>query len=72
MSVCPSYVLQTWYFLHVTFDRGSEFVLNFFHSLGTTLDIWLHFTLGYYSEGDEQTKHTNQILEQYLHVYCNY
>ena len=45
---------------------------NFFRSLGTTLNMWLHFTSGYHSEGDKQTKHTNQTLEQYLHVYCNY
>jgi len=30
---------------HVTSDKGSEFVLNFFCSLGTVLDIWLHITL---------------------------
>jgi len=32
----------------------------------------LHFTLGYHPEDDGQTKHTNQTLEQYLQVYCNY
>ena len=32
----------------------------------------LHFTSGYHPEGDGQTKRTNQTLEQYLHVYCNY
>jgi len=34
--------------------------------------MWLHFTSGYHPEGDKQTEHTNQTLEQYLHVYCNY
>ena len=57
---------------HITSDRGSEFVSNFFRSLGTALDIWLHFTSDYYSEGDGQTEHTNQTLKQYLCVYCNY
>jgi len=57
---------------HVTSDRGSEFVSNFFRSLGTTLDIWLHFTSGYHPEGDGQTECTNQTLKQYLCVYCNY
>ena len=57
---------------HVTSDRGSEFVSNFFQSLGTALDIWLHFTSGYHPKDDGQTKCTNQTLEQYLHVYCNY
>jgi len=32
----------------------------------------LHFTSGYHSEGDRQTECMNQMLEQYLYVYCNY
>ena len=32
----------------------------------------LHFTSGYHPEGDGQTERTNQTLEQYLQVYCNY
>ena len=57
---------------HVTSNRGLEFVLNFFWSLGTALDMQLHFTSGYYSKGDGQTECTNQTLKKYLHVYCNY
>jgi len=57
---------------HITSDRSLEFVSNFFQSLGTTLDMQLHFTSGYHPEGDRQTECTNQTLEQYLHVYCNY
>jgi len=34
--------------------------------------MWLHFTAGYHPKGDGQTKCTNQTLEQYLYVYCNY
>ena len=51
---------------HVTSDRGSEFVSNFFQSLGTALDMQLHFTLGYYPEGNGQTERMNQTLEQYV------
>src|SRR6266481_4555622 len=50
---------------HVTSDRGSEFVSHFFRSLGTALDMKLHFTSGYHPEGDGQTEHTNQTHEQY-------
>jgi hypothetical protein len=57
---------------HVTLDRGSELVSHFFRSLGKALDIKLHFTPGYHPEGDGQTEHTNQTLEQYLRMYCNY
>ena len=32
----------------------------------------LHFTSGYHPEGDGQTECTNQTLEQYLRIFCNY
>ena len=57
---------------YVTSDRDSEFVSNFFWFLGTALDIWLHFTLGYHPECDGQTECMNQTFKQYLYVYCNY
>src|SRR6266700_5670119 len=57
---------------HITSDRGSEFVSHFFCSLGKALDIRLHFTLGYHPEGDGQTERMNQMLEQYLRIYCNH
>ena len=56
---------------HVTSDWGSEFVSHFFQSLGKALNMHLHFTSGYHPEGDGQTEHTNQTLEQYLQIYCN-
>ena len=34
--------------------------------------MWLHFTSGYHSKDDGQTKCINQTLKQYLHIYCNY
>jgi len=57
---------------HITSDRGSEFVSHFFRSLGTALDMKLHFTSGYHPEADGQTERTNHTLEQYIRVYCNY
>jgi hypothetical protein len=57
---------------HVTSDRGSKFVSRFFRSLGTALDMHLHFTSGYHPEGDGQTERVNQTLEQYLRIFCNY
>ena len=57
---------------HVTSDRGSEFVSRFFRSLGTALDMRLHFTSGYHPEGDGQTERVNQTLEQYLRIFTNY
>jgi len=57
---------------HVISDCSSEFVSHFFRSLGTALDIRLHFTSGYHLEANGQAEQTNQTLEQYLCVYCNY
>src|SRR5882672_6593317 len=45
---------------HVTSNCGMEFVSHFFWSLGTALDMKLHFTSGYHPEGDGQTEQTNQ------------
>jgi len=57
---------------HVTCNQGSEFTSHFFRSLGQVLDMKIHFTSGYHSEGDGQTEHLNQTLEQFLQVFCNY
>ena len=57
---------------HVTLDQGPKFVLMFFRSLATTLQMRLYFILGHYPEANSQSKRTNQTLEQYLHLYCNY
>jgi hypothetical protein len=57
---------------HVTSDRGSEFVSRFFRALGKALDMKLHFTSGYHPEANGQTERTNQTLEQYLRIFCNY
>ena len=43
----------------MTSDCGTEFVSHFFRSLGKVLDVKLHFTSGYYPEGDRQTECTN-------------
>jgi len=59
----PSYVMS---------DHGSEFVSHFFYSLGTALDMRLHFTSRYHPEANGQAERTNQTLEQYLQIYCNY
>jgi len=57
---------------HVTFNQGMEFMSKFFRSLANALDMKLHFILGYHLEANGQTKHTNQILKQFLRIYYNY
>jgi transposase InsO family protein len=57
---------------HISSDRGSEFVSHFFRSLGTVLNIKLHFTSGHHPSANGQAERVNQTLEQYLRFYCNY
>jgi len=57
---------------HVTSDRSTKFISHFFQSLRKALNMCLHFTSGYHPEGDGQTERSNQTLEQYLWIYCNY
>jgi len=49
--------------VHVTSDRGTEFVSRFFKLLASALNMKLYFTLDYHSEADSQTEHTNQTLQ---------
>ena len=44
---------------YVTSNRGLEFLLNFFYSLNTALDMWLYFTSSYHTEDNRQTKYIN-------------
>jgi hypothetical protein len=53
-------------------DHGSLFVSNFWKSLTKHLNIKLNLLTAYHPETDGQTKHLNQILEQYLRIYVDY
>ena len=53
-------------------DRGTEFTSKFWRSLGTRLNMKLNFSTAYRPQTDGQTERTNQTLEQYLRLYCNY
>jgi len=57
---------------HITSDCSTKFVSHFFWSLGKALNMRLHFTSSYHQEGNGQTEQSNQTLEQYLWIYCNY
>jgi len=44
---------------YIISNRGLEFMLSFFHSLCTTLNMQLYFTLDYYPKDGGQTKYMN-------------
>jgi len=75
-STCQLFILHVFskhsFPSHVNSNHSTEFVSHFFWSLRTALEMKLHFIPDIIPEGDGLTKWTNQTLEQYLQVYCNY
>ena len=53
-------------------DRGSLFTSDFITSLAELLSMKLNFSTAYHPQSDGQTERTNQSLEGYLRLYCNY
>ena len=57
---------------HFSSDHSSKFISRFLRSLGTLLNVKMHYTLGHHPEANSQVERLNQSLEQYLCIYCNY
>jgi transposase InsO family protein len=50
-------------------DRGTQFMGHFMRDLLKLLGIKLNASTVYHPQTDEQTKHVNQNIEQYLQVF---
>ena len=53
-------------------DRGPHFRSEFWKQLTTQCNITRKLSTAYHPETDGQTERTNQTLETYLRMYCNY
>ena len=53
-------------------DRGSVFTSNFVRSLCHLAGIQQKMSTAFHPQTDGQTERINQVLEQYLRIYCNY
>jgi len=56
----------------VVSDHSSIFTSLFWKTLANNLSINHNLSTAFYPQTDGQTEHMNQILEQYLRLYCNY
>ena len=56
----------------IVLDRGSKFISKFWKHLTTQLGISLRLSTAYHPETDGQTERTNQSMELYLRIYCDY
>ena len=52
-------------------DRGPQFVSNFMYGLREILGIEVAALTAYHLQTDSQTKHVNQEVEQFLHLFVN-
>jgi hypothetical protein len=53
-------------------DRGQQFTSRFTRRLLELCDIQGNRSTAYHPQSDGQTERTNQTLEQYLRIYCDY
>jgi len=53
-------------------DRGTQFVSKFTATLLELLDIKGNKSTAYHPQSDGQTERVNQVLEQYLRIFCDY
>jgi RNase H-like domain found in reverse transcriptase/Reverse transcriptase (RNA-dependent DNA polymerase)/Integrase zinc binding domain/Chromo (CHRromatin Organisation MOdifier) domain/Integrase core domain len=56
----------------VVSDRGAQFTSRFFTSLLALCDVKSNKSTAYHPQSDGQTERVNQVLEQYLRVFCDY
>ena len=53
-------------------DRGSIFTSHFWKALSKFLNLDKRLSTSFHPQTDGQTERMNQIVEQYLRIYCNY
>jgi hypothetical protein len=53
-------------------DRGPQFVSKFWKRLFSLLKVDIRLSTSFHPETDGSSEVTNQILEQYLRIFCNY
>ena len=53
-------------------DRGSIFTSKFWKSLSRMMGTRQRLSTSFHPQTDGQTERMNQIVEQYLRIYCNY
>jgi hypothetical protein len=57
---------------NIVSDRGQQFTSRFTRRLLDLCDIKGNRSTAYHPQSDGQTERTNQTLEQYLRIYCDY
>ena len=56
----------------VVFDRDTQFTFKFMSRLLELCDIKNNKSIAFHPQSNDQTERVNQVLEQYLCVFCDY
>ncbi|HEY6407467.1 MAG TPA: RNase H-like domain-containing protein, partial [Ktedonobacteraceae bacterium] len=57
---------------NIVSDRGSQFTAKFTKSLLELCEIKGNLSTAFHPQSDGQTERVNQVLEQYLRIFCHY
>ncbi|KAE8222388.1 hypothetical protein CF319_g4403 [Tilletia indica] len=58
--------------LHIVSDRGTTFTSNWWLEVLSLLRIKPNLSTAFHPQTDGQTERINQVLEQYLRIFCDY
>ena len=75
-ELADSFVKEIWRHhglpLDITSDRDSRFTSHFWIAVMKKLDVHLNMSTAFHPQTDGQSEPLNQILEQYLQIFCTY
>ncbi|SOV01636.1 uncharacterized protein UDID_18148 [Ustilago sp. UG-2017a] len=57
---------------HMVSDRGRQFISGAWKAFADQMGMKHSLSTAYHPQTDGQTERVNQVVEQYLHMYCNY
>ncbi|SOV03296.1 uncharacterized protein UDID_18616 [Ustilago sp. UG-2017a] len=57
---------------HMVSDRGRQFISGAWKAFAEQMGVKHSLSTAYHPQTDRQTERVNQVVEQYLRMYCNY
>ena len=75
-ELADSFVKEIWrhhsLLLNIVSDHDPKFTSNFWKAVMKKLDIHLNILTAFHPQTDGQSEALNQVLEQYLRIFCTY
>ena len=75
-KLADSFVKEIWRYhdllLDIVSDCDPKFTSNFWKAVMKKLDVHLNMSIAFHSQTDGQSEVLNQVLKQYLRIFCTY